>query len=298
MKIYTIIVTYNAMKWIDKCLDCLYQSTVKTDIIIIDNLSTDGTKEYIPNTYKQVIWLPQTSNMGFGQGNNVGIRYAIDHHADYVLLLNQDAYIHPKAIENMLKAADGESLISPMQLNGTGDKLDNMFSKVILSVDISLIYDTLVTKEMKTSYKIGETGAACWLMPKSLIHKIGGFNPLFFQYSEDNNYYQRIKYHNIQTLFVPQAIIRHDRKVHGNMQAYNNKKIKRELLMALTNINTSFSLSLFNSFRILIRCYTYELFQKQYTPGTFLKAALGLVFKSKDIINSRKAEKELKPNWL
>lgn len=298
MKIFTIIVTYNAMPWIDKCLASLAQSTIKTDVIIVDNLSTDGTEEHIPNTYKQVIWLPQKSNLGFGQGNNVGIRYAIDHHADYIMLLNQDAYIKHDAIEHMLHAADGKSLISPIQLNGTGDKLDNMFSRVILSVDQTLLYDALVLNEIKSTYKIGETGAACWFMPKSLILKIGGFNPLFFQYSEDNNYYQRIKFHKIQTILVPQAIIRHDRKIHGNMQAYNNKKIKRELLMAITNINTSFFLSLLNCIRILIRCYTYELFTKKYKPGTFIMAAFDLMLKSRKIIHSRRIEKEVKPNWL
>ena len=84
MKIYVIIVTYNAMRnsWIDRCISSLRVSTVPVEIIIVDNDSIDGTREYVPANFPEVIWMPQEKNLGFGQGNNVGIRYALDHRAD------------------------------------------------------------------------------------------------------------------------------------------------------------------------------------------------------------------------
>ena len=54
-KIFTIIVTYNAMKWIDNCIRCLIESTVHTKIIVVDNCSTDKTVEYISTAYPNVI---------------------------------------------------------------------------------------------------------------------------------------------------------------------------------------------------------------------------------------------------
>ena len=84
MKIYAIIVTYNAMQrgWIDRCMQSLQASTVLATPIIVDNGSTDGTREHIPATYSDIIWMPQDRNLGFGQANNVGIRYALEHNAD------------------------------------------------------------------------------------------------------------------------------------------------------------------------------------------------------------------------
>ena len=84
MNIYTIIVTYNAMQkqWIDRCLKSLENSTIQTTAIIIDNNSTDGTRDYVPTKYPAAIWLPQEKNLGFGQANNVGIKWAMEHNAD------------------------------------------------------------------------------------------------------------------------------------------------------------------------------------------------------------------------
>ena len=101
-KVFVIIVTYNAMQWIDKCLHCLSQSSIPVVPVLIDNYSTDGTREYIPTHYPDVVWLPQEKNLGFGQGNNVGFKYAMQEKADFVVLLNQDAYLEEHAIESLL----------------------------------------------------------------------------------------------------------------------------------------------------------------------------------------------------
>ena len=298
MNIFTIIVTYNAMRWIDKCLESLANSTLKTNVIVVDNMSTDETRNHIPHTYHEVVWIPLNKNVGFGQGNNIGIQYAMKHQADFILLLNQDAYINKNAIELMLKASDFKSLVVPVQLNGNGEDLDNMFKTVIKSAENSLLYDAIIKHDMKQVYNIGETGAACWFIPKSIIKEIGGFNPLFFQYGEDNNYYLRLKYHGKKSLLVPNAWVRHDRKVHGNMKVFNNKKVSRDLLLTICDINKSWIQCLISCLRILLRCYIYELPQKKYKPGTYLKASINLVSNIRKIRNSREQEKETKANWL
>ena len=55
-EILTIVVTYNAMKWLDRCLGSLIQSEVPTDIMIIDNGSVDGTCEYISRNHPNDSW--------------------------------------------------------------------------------------------------------------------------------------------------------------------------------------------------------------------------------------------------
>ena len=114
MNIFTIIVTYNGHKWVDFCLGSLRASTVQTIPLVIDNGSTDGTLDYIREHYPEAVLFPQEKNLGFGQANNVGIRYALAHGADYCLLLNQDAAISADSIELMLAQSDGESLLSPI----------------------------------------------------------------------------------------------------------------------------------------------------------------------------------------
>ena len=300
MKIYAIIVTYNAMQrgWIDRCMQSLQASTVLATPIIVDNGSTDGTREHIPATYSDIIWMPQDRNLGFGQANNVGIRYALEHNADYVLLLNQDAVLSPDAIEKMLAVSDGESLLSPLHLNGDGTRIDEMFRCSLKLSDNLMNDDLLIRHQLAPCYESGEICAACWLMPINLIKKIGGFNPLFFHYSEDSNYYHRMMYHHVKTILVPNTYMYHDRKLQGNMQAFNRNRLHRDLVLEVCNINQGFIKCIWRLFKILIRCYTKDIHAHQYRVGAFTGEILRMSIQTPSIIKSRKLEKSIGMNWL
>ena len=300
MKIYTVIVTYNAMQrgWIDRCLQSLKASTVPLNPIVIDNCSTDGTREHVPATYSDVIWLPQDKNLGFGQANNIGIRYALEHNADYVLLLNQDAALAPDAIEKMLAVSDGESLLSPLHLNGKGTLIDEMFRGSLKQSNNLMIDDLLIRHTMAPYYESGEICAACWFMPITLIKKIGGFNPLFFHYSEDNNYYHRLVYHGIKTLVVPNAFMYHDRKLLGNIQAFNRNHLHRDIILEACNINQGFIKCIWKWIKILVRYYTKEFHEHRYLIGSFSVEMLWLLWHYRSVLRSRRKEKTTTLCWL
>ena len=297
MTIFTIIVTYNGCKWADFCLGSLRKSTIKTIPLVIDNCSTDSTLDYIREHYPEAVLFPQEKNLGFGQANNVGIRYALDHGADYCLLLNQDAAISVDAIELMLAQSDGESLVSPIHMNGDGTRLDNSFRDATLSRCKPLLNDAFAGT-WKPVYECGEVCAACWLLPRKVIEKIGGFNPLFFHYSEDNNYYQRLVYHHIKVLLVPQARMYHDRKERGNMQVWNQQWLRNLITLTYTNINLTARQRTNDMLRALWTCYAYRLPQKQYQIGSFFVAICRLISNRKKIKNSRIQEMKLQSNWL
>ncbi len=240
INIYVIIVTYNGMKWIEQCLDSLRKSTYPITPIVIDNLSTDGSREYIHTHFPEVIWLPQEKNLGFGQGNNVGMRYALDNNADYVLLLNQDAYLQPTAIEEMLRVSDGINLVSPVHLCGDGSRIDTMFRESIKRANIQIFDDLLLNKKCKDQYDIGEVCAACWFIPISILKEVGGFNPLFHQYGEDNNYYTRLIYHGRKIILSTKSFMWHDRKLHGNVNLHNKKNAYLRTLVIACDPNLNF----------------------------------------------------------
>lgn len=298
MKVYTIIVTFNAMPWIDWCLASLRNSSVQTTVVIVDNCSTDGTREYIPSTYPEVVWLPQKQNIGFGQGNNLGIRMALENGADYVLLLNQDASVEKDAIQLMLGASDGESLVTPLMLNGKGEKIDVLFGYSLKQISVGLLESMMVKNVLPNKMLIGETCAACWLLPINVVKKIGGFNPLFFQYGEDNNYYQRIKFHGIKNIFVPHAKIYHDRLLYGNVKAFNTKRLRRDMILASCDINRNLLKCLMVELSLLLRCYVYELPKRQYTPGVFARETIWMLLHSMAIMKSRHKEKKIGTCWL
>lgn len=215
-----VIVTYNAMKWVDRCLGSInsvnkdmYVGKVQT--YIVDNGSNDGTQAYIKEHFPEVIFYQSERNLGFGQGNNVGIQYAMDNDFDYVYLLNQDAWVLPdtldKLIEVNLKHPEF-GVLSPFQMRADGKRLDENFLKNTCSYQSNVnTLNDLYFGTLDDAYAVPDVMAAHWLMSKACIRKVGGFSPTFLQYGEDGNYSDRLYYHGFKIGMVPSARAVHDR---------------------------------------------------------------------------------------
>lgn len=288
MKIVTIIVTYNGMKWIEACLRSLRKSTTPTTVVIVDNMSNDGTADYVRTHFPEVVLFPQQQNLGFGQANNVGLRYAINEHADYVLLLNQDAYLQADALEYLIKYGDGQHIMSPIHMNGTGDDIDFTFINSCQYLGVN-VRDVI---RNNTPSQVREVCAACWLMPISVIKRVGIFNPLFFQYGEDNNYCQRMYYHGLKhILLIPQARVFHDRKIHGNLDVFNAGKLHKEILLSVIDINTS-TKSKVGKVLLLLLHYYHHILTEPYRLGSFAKEILWILTHQLEIRHSIVTEKK------
>lgn len=240
-KVYIIIVTYNAMKWIDRCLSSIKSSNVKAEVVVVDNCSRDETLSYIKENFSSVHIIENKENRGFGQANNQGIEWAYKQGGTHFFLLNQDAYIHKDTIEKLVSVQDkyNIALVSPIHLNGAGDKLDyNFYRKIVPDEDnIQYVGDTELGQQ-KDYYPVFKINAAAWLLSRRCIEKIGGFDPLYFHYGEDGNYCQRLKYHKEECVFVPGTYIHHDRELQGNMQVYKKNEVIMQLLFAYTDVNS------------------------------------------------------------
>lgn len=235
--IFTIIVTYNAMKWLDRCLNSLRASSIPTTVVVIDNGSTDNTIASIQTHFPEVVLFPQNKNLGFGQANNIGMRYALAHGASHVLLLNQDAWIEERMLETLLQFDDNNSLLSPIHMTGEGDRIDANFEKNAIRRSKEYVrYNEDQIKGMNAKYATYEINAACWLLPRLILEEIGGFNPLFFHYAEDTDYLQRLHYHHKGVYFVSGTHCYHDR---ANVPAKKptEQLIYQQLILRAVDIN-------------------------------------------------------------
>jgi GT2 family glycosyltransferase len=223
IKIYIIIVTYNGRKWYDNCFGSLRKSSIPIHVIVIDNASTDDTVSYIKETYPEIHLIENSKNLGFGGANNRGIEYALGQGADYVYLLNQDAWVEPNTFETMISVAQNNKdygILSPMQITAKGDKLDKNFAHCCSNKSCPNLIDDLYFNTLKDVYEINEVMAAHWLISRECIMSVGGFAPLFFHYGEDNNFVDRTKYHKYKVGIVPVAKAVHDRE---NRETSKNK---------------------------------------------------------------------------
>lgn len=211
MKYFIIIVTYNGINWIERCL----QSCENQEVIVVDNASTDSTVKYIESNFPKVEILKQSKNLGFGSANNIGISRALKLGAEYVFLLNQDAYLVDDVLEKLVSFQSQNPLygiLSPIHITNDKLNLDKKFLRYMLkSKDFIFFSDFVLGNTIKPVYDIPFVNAAGWLISKECILSVGGFDPLFFHYGEDNNYCQRVLFHSFKIGVIPNAYIIHDR---------------------------------------------------------------------------------------
>ncbi len=204
------------MRWYDKCLSSLRGSSLPTEIIVIDNASSDGTVAFIREHYPEVDLMESPKNLGFAKANNIGIRKAYDAGADYIMLLNQDAWVEPNTMAELVRCFEENEhtgIASPVHLNGTYTGLDFKFHNSMSGIFISDLY----MQHIKPYYESHFINAAAWMMSRQCIATVGGFDTLLFRhYGEDVNYGQRLHYHYLRFVISTRCTICHDREDRKN----------------------------------------------------------------------------------
>lgn len=279
---FIIIVTYNAIPWLQKCLD----SCTGYQVIIVDNKSTDGTIAFIKEKYPHMHLMPQKENLGFGQANNIGIKYALEQRAEYVFLLNQDAYLQEDCLDKLLSVQRKNpeyGVLSPIHLNGKGDKLDENFSNYVVYKNNPYFYsDFILNNPLQEVYQVPFVNAAGWLLSKEILKTVGGFDPLFFHYGEDDNFCQRVRYHGYKVGVVPTAFLYHDREERYQMEITHGSEehfelMGRNLKMRYANINEENLDKLHKLLKRRQKNRQRALFKLNFSNANYLKKEIDLL---------------------
>jgi N-acetylglucosaminyl-diphospho-decaprenol L-rhamnosyltransferase len=235
-RVLVIIVTYNGMKWIDVCLESIYNSSIPADIFIVDNNSSDKTVSYLKLNHKYLKLVESKINLGFGKANNVGLAFAHENRYDYVYLLNQDAWIFEFTLEkliNIQKRYLNFGILSPMQMYSDCQKLDANF---LLCCPSKLLED-LYFNNVQDIYSTKFVMAAHWLISKECLKIVGGFSPSFPHYGEDHNFLHRAQYLGYQVGIVPSAKSVHDREFRSDSKELIARKMYIESIVKISNPN-------------------------------------------------------------
>ncbi|WP_083257142.1 glycosyltransferase family 2 protein [Arcticibacter eurypsychrophilus] len=306
--IFVIIVTYNGAKWVEKCFDSLKTSIVPLQIIVVDNQSTDNSIDLIRSGYPDVKIIQSQVNLGFGKANNIGISEALNQGADYVFLLNQDAWIMPETVATLVTVQEKHPeyfVLSPVHLDGTGKKLDFGFSIYISPYHCeNMVSDLILRNEPPQEvYTTTFVNAAFWLISRHAIEQIGLFDPIFPHYGEDDDYMHRVIYHGGKTGICPAAFGCHDRiQELASVQKFPyEKRYKRQVvgcLITLMNINRSF----YHCFMVFLRSrmeFFFSAFFKLKFKESYLemKVFVHIFFMIKKIKRHRLKNMQ-KESWL
>lgn len=296
-KLFVIIVTYKGHQWYERCFTSLRNSEYPLQTIVIDNASNDGTVEYIREHFPEIDLIESKENLGFGRANNIGMRYALDHGCDYVFLLNQDAWVEPSTMSELVRIADKYpeyGIISPMHM-----------AKDMIHLNISLddnnnnyeLLSDLYCGIKKEIYPIRYVNAAAWLMSRSTLELIGGFTPLFIHYGEDDDYLNRMNYHHKKIGICPYVHIVHDHTTLCN--TFTSKKMRNQQYRLLQYLDINKPENSLKYLLILIKRMVLNLLKGNCEVFKQLLQEYSYLRKHrKHIIDCYNKNKLLQSNWL
>jgi GT2 family glycosyltransferase len=101
-----VVVSYNTREKLWKCLDRIRD---QDEVIVVDNASVDGSADMVREQFPNVRLIPESTNLGFGQANNAGVKIATQ---PLVLFLNSDAYAEPGAIQHLAYIFEDPSIVA------------------------------------------------------------------------------------------------------------------------------------------------------------------------------------------
>lgn len=212
--VLAIIVTYNNENYMRKCLDSLAQSEHPCKIMVIDNGSGDGTIGIIEQEYPHVELVRSAKNLGFGVANNIGLKKVLDEQLDYAFLLNQDAWVEQGTIGHLIEVAREHpeyNVLGPLQMNEDWCTVEPRYELYLTPDYTPGIREALDAGEFQPVYETGFVNAAAWLITRRTLETVGGFDPLFFMYGEDDDFLNRVKYHGGKAGICPGARVVHVR---------------------------------------------------------------------------------------
>lgn len=210
-KVYVLVLNFNGKSTLLNCLRSIYQSDYPNfETVVIDNDSSDGSLEMAKQNFSTAHFIKNPANLGFAAGNNMGIRFALEKFADYVLLLNNDAYLEKNTLSLLIKEAEGFAgldLVSPLIMGPGKDQLWFSGGKIDwLRLRTSHSEHVPEEKPYASEYITG----CAMLIKKTVFKKIGLFDENFFLYYEDADFSLRARQAGFSLGIIPTAKVLHD----------------------------------------------------------------------------------------
>lgn len=213
-KVFVVIVNFNSGHLLERALKSVYAlRTEHLDVVVVDNASRDGSLEQCRDKFSRTHVIYNTHNIGFGAGANAGIRFALEHDATHVLLLNPDATIAPDALGYLCAAMRENKKIgiaSPVIFSGASRKVWFSGGKISFSRFRATHDDHCYRPGMTDVYQTEFITGCSLFAKKELFRDVGLFDERYFLYYEDADLSLRARNKGYTCAIVPQAQAWHD----------------------------------------------------------------------------------------
>ncbi len=226
MQLTIIIVNYNVKHFLEQCLFSVLKAckNITAEIIVVDNNSTDGSKELLQPAFPQVTFIWNNINAGFAKANNQALALA---QGEYILFLNPDTLVAEDCFEKCLtffKQHTNTGALGIRMIDGSGKFLKES-KRAFPSPRTSLYklsglaklfpHDKTFAKyhlghlPQTENHEVDVLAGAFMLLPKKVLTTVGSFDETFFMYGEDVDLSYRVQKAGYSNYYFAESTIIH-----------------------------------------------------------------------------------------
>lgn len=287
--ISTIIVTYNSGEILLSCLENLTRASqeLATEIIVVDNNSTDGTPERIMRHFPDITLVQNISNRGFAAANNQGLAAAC---GKYMLLLNPDALVEPDTLTRMVEYLEEYpqvGIAGPRMYDGEGHialTAYPTFSPLMILwqyVGLDRIFPYAIygryrrqCEQATEPFAVETVQGSCFWIRREVYEQIGGLEEAFFLFCEEPDYCERARSTGWEVMYLPAAHVTHfesttvSRYTSARLRSYHLCPLiyfrKRQRSGAVTVLKLGFTFELAG--KLAVRLLQIALGRREFGP--------------------------------
>lgn len=274
MQLSIIVVNWNGGDFLKRSLESVarFPPQVDYEVVVVDNASTDGSREWLESRGDSVRLIANAENVGFGRANNQAFAAT---EAPLLFLLNSDAEVHEGAIDRLvatLREDERIGAVGPRLINTDGTLQPSVWRNPVTPFEMiitALRLYKLMPRRMRGELLLGfhwdhserrrarMLSGAALMVRREMIDVVGGFDETFHMYGEDTEWSMRIIRSGWWMIFEPDAIVMHHsgkstvrrwsnlekrQKIYEGFFRFQQLHLSRSL--AVTNLITGYLLSL------------------------------------------------------
>ena len=212
--IYVLILNWNGKEDTLACLSSLEKVTYPNfKVLVMDNGSKEDPSLEISKSFPKTAFLQNGANLGYAEGNNRGIRYALQNQADAVLLLNNDTIVSPNFLDPLVEAMQEKekggifgSKSLQFYKENTLDHLGGFWE----NEKAEFICPHQNQKDQVLSpFEVDYASGCCLLLTRKVLEEVGFLDPRFFLLWEESDLCTRAKKKGFEIWMIPDSVIWH-----------------------------------------------------------------------------------------
>lgn len=242
-----VIVSWNARRYLGECLTSLSvpHSDVSTEVIVVDNASTDGSADFVRGKYPHVRCIVSNENLGFSRANNIGIRIAT---GKYICLINPDVKVPAGCLPRMYRYMEQDrtiGLLGPKMLGAHGEsrrscmRFPTLWNSFLRALAMDSVFGktgwfggSLMTDFRFDAIKdVDVLNGWFWIARREAVEQVGPLDQRFFMYGEDVDWCKRFHSAGWRVVFYPEA-----EAVHYGGASSSNAPVRFYLEMQRANL--------------------------------------------------------------